>query len=379
MYDQETPLEVRKAGAAMEFGKAVKEFGLNQSPTFAEATKRMKDMDHGPNHSEGDPLEHSQLYVAELNSYIDEHAKDFTPEETRLLRLGGTLHDIGKAGTQKYDVVSGKQNKVVDATPDQIAEAQSLKLKLLSEVSGKSVDEIKALSGGKQKDLATQFEAELQPKLASMSKEFPALAANFRGHDKKSAEMGKDIVKESGVELSPEETKLLGYLLANHMDLLDWADLVEADLNDPKKVQGPMKIFETLFVEGEKGSRAINEKKIKMLLALTFADNASTYHKSESDGDREKAFARIVKVAEAFRAKTEPVLEKEAQDKKVNDILVAAFQDQGSLATYLAKEKGLAGKLIGEAANKVKEFVRANLGKDTESLLEEVRQFAQGL
>ncbi|HBR80867.1 MAG: hypothetical protein UX09_C0011G0004 [Candidatus Uhrbacteria bacterium GW2011_GWE2_45_35] len=376
--DQETSIEVRKAAAAMEFGGAVKEFRLDQSSIFVSAIEKMEGMDHGPNHTEGDPKEHSELYVAELNSYVRNREGDFSAEEVRLLRLAGTLHDIGKAETLKYDVVSGKQNEVVGAAVEQIEQAQNLKLRLLAEVSGKSTEEITVLSGGKRADLLKQHEAVLQVRLIAVAKEYPALAANFRGHDKKSAEMSKNVIQESGLELSADDAELLDYLLSNHMNLLDLADLSETDLEDPKKMQGIGKIFENAFVEGEKGSRKINTRKIKLLLALTYADNASTHHRGDSDSDREAAFKRIVEVVEKLKIAIEPVLEKETQDKKVDDSLTEAFKDQGGLSAVL-KGKGFQGKQIGEANAKVKEFVRNNLDQDQNGLNEKIRGFVQSL
>jgi len=128
-----------------------------------------------------------------------------------------------------------------------------------------------------------------------------------------------------------------------------------------------------LFVEGEKGMRKINEQKIKMLLALTYADNASTYHKNQSDKDREQDFKQITKAIEILREKTELVLKKEADDKKVSDVIKEAFRDHGDLTTYL-KGKGLVGKAIGDASSVVRDHVRANLEKDFNILCEEVKK-----
>lgn len=377
MRESEISLEERKASAAMEFEKTIQEFGLEKSPIFVAATEKMKGMKHGPNHSEGDPLEHSQLYVAELNSYIAARTEDFLLEEAHILRISGALHDIGKAETQKFDVVSDRQNEVVGASPEQIEEAQNVKFAVLSEISGKTVDEIKALSGGKQRDLISEHEIALQQKLAGVAQDFPALTANFRGHDKKSAEMGKNIVEEAGVSLSTGDAELFEYLVVNHMKLLDLSSLSEADMNDPKKTQGHIKNFENLFVEGT--PRKINEQKIKMLLALTYGDNASTYTKGQSDEDRKRSFGAILMSIDGLRVKMQFVLEKESTDKKISDVLQEAFKDQGGLVGYFTKEKGLAGKQIGDAVAPVKEFVRDNLKKDFVELCGEVRRFAKEL
>src|SRR3989344_260313 len=395
MYDTQTSLEIRKASAAMEFGKAVKEFKLDKSRTFTVATEKMKGMDHGPNHTEGDPLEHSQLYVAELNSYLKIHAQDFSAQEARLLRLGGALHDIGKAGTQKYDAVSDRQNKWVGASPQDIVDAKRLiytiAIDLSSGVYKDRYPDLEPEVLAIRKEVGTYSETKLQKEFLRLSadvvseiirrevdlRDHRALVANFRDHGKKSAEMARGIIQEAQVELSPEEQKLLDYLIENHMQLLDLADLSVEDLSDPKKNQGPLKIFEKLFVDGEKGMRSMNEQKIKMLLALTYADNASTHHKGESNEDRQKAFERIVHALTELRSRMAPVLEKETQDKKVEDVLKEAFREHGSLATYLMKEKGKSGKEIGAATQAVKKFAQEHVDEDLETLYEKVVTFAQ--
>ena len=115
MIERELSLDEKKSIAQGDFNKEVREFGLENSPIFIEAVDKMRGMDHGPNHQEGDPLVHTQLVLHEINTYLQTQEHGLSENDQKIIKLSALLHDIGKAETQQFDVVSPKQNEVIQA------------------------------------------------------------------------------------------------------------------------------------------------------------------------------------------------------------------------------------------------------------------------
>lgn len=377
MLEREASLEELKGESAVEFKKTVGEFNLNGSAIFKDATEQMKHMDHGPNHQEGDPLEHTQLVVMYANRHLDHTKTPISEEDRRVVRLAAVLHDIGKPADMQYDVVSVEQNKIVQAKDEEIAQAQIAVFDILSEITGQGTNglsgkemtkEIARLKGliDKEKDdvLRQQRRTSLREKLItlhSVRPELKALVVNFRGHDKASKELADSIVEEAKIEMGEAEKQMLDFLIENHMQLFDLDQL-----NTDK--------FKKLFVT----DGVVDEKKIALLTALVYGDNAGTFKKGSSAGSREQFFNDLLKKMEIVKSEVRVKLDKEAQDKKVDDVLAQAFPGKAPGKNGLAKifsAQGKKGAEIGKATSAIKELVTKSLadGKSVDDIIKDIQ------
>ncbi len=264
-----TEMEYKKGGEAHRDN--VREFNLEKSLTFAAYWEKMERIeDHGPNHNEGGPSAHTQLVEGAIEVYIGgKLSKKLSDSDERLLRLVGVLHDIGKADTQQFDVVSPNQNKLVGATTEQIKSAEALIINKLQELSGR---DLSGVSKSELRKVKSEYADQIQQWLRSLAEqEAPqrpqAIVANFRGHEQSGVEAAKRIVQESGINLTGGELDDLLFIIQNHMTLL-----LPDNFN--------LGQFEKLFARAD-GS--IDERKIELLRAMTYADNDATYNARSLD------------------------------------------------------------------------------------------------
>jgi hypothetical protein len=339
MLDQELPLEIRKELAKETHRNNVEEFGLDKSERFRQAFEKMTGMDHGPNHTEGDPAVHTFLVEFEMSQFLQMQEHGISVEDQKILRLATVLHDVGKADTQKFDVVSKTQNELVGVNDEEIEKANDFILQLLSEVSNKSIEILKSLSKGALGKIKTEYIEGLQEKLRIMSekgelKKYPAIVANFRGHDKVSAEMINEIIFELGISLEENETKDLDFVVKNHMLLLD-----------PEKVTPEQ--FKSNFVM-ENGE--FDDRKISLLRAHAHADNAGTINKKHRD-----ARSLLERIDDSIeKLKNEYLFAKKKEDEIVKAQVFEQEVFGGTVAAYLQLRGLEQGPSLGKAIGRVK-------------------------
>lgn len=338
---RELPLDEKKAAAAAEWREAIERIGLGKSETFSRALKQMEGMDHGPNHREGDPAVHTQLVLHELRRALQTAEHGLSESDVELLRLAVPLHDIGKADTQKFDVVSQKQNEMVGADASQIEEARAWKNQLLAELSGKTPEELAGLSKSQLAKVEAEYADTLQEKikhlLPSVSESVKrAMAANFRGHDDKSAAMLPTILAEAGIDFSPGQRADAEFVVKNHMLLLNPGDV-------------RLQKFKELFVNPD-GS--VDQRKIDLLRMHTRADDAASVRPGET-AETKRAFGASMDAALANLGQ-ELRKEKEAEQKKRE---AAEFERQvfgGTMADYVMAKGVPQGPEFGKAMGKLK-------------------------
>jgi len=351
----ELSLDDKKARAAGDYRDAVARFSLESSETFTAAMGKMKGMDHGPNHGEGDPLVHTQLVVFETARAFRTAGDNLSESDLELLQLAAVLHDIGKAGTQKYDVVSGKQNETVGASPEQVDAAGKWVNNLLAEVSGQILE---GLSKSNIRKLMEEHSAQMQGRI---KEELPgagddvrkAIAANFRGHDDKSVEMLPAILEQSGAKLSDGQKADLAFVVEHHMLLLN-----PGDVRLPK--------FKELFVSPD---GRVDERKLDLLRIMTLGDDAASVRPGETP-EQKRAFR-----GQVDSAITKLKLELEAEAEKARKEAVAKEFEKSifggsSMAEYVTGRGIPQGKDFGRAMGMLKKEL-ARLRTENPSMIAE--------
>lgn len=262
--NREMPIEMEYIVGKDTHDKNVRELGLQNSPTFNTCWKKMVQIkNHGPNHDEGSPALHTQLFEGEMDVYLhDKLGGVFSESDQRLLRLAGVLHDLGKADTQQFDVVSQNQNKLVGATEAQIKSAEDLFFSKLQKFSGRDLSNA---SKSEIRKIRSQYDGQIQQML-QLSAE-PAIVANFRGHERAGVGIADQIVAEAKINLSDSEKEELRFMVENHM-----AFISRDSFN--------LSRFEKLFV---KTDGSVDERRIALLRAMAYADDAATFNANSKD------------------------------------------------------------------------------------------------
>lgn len=388
MKEQEMPLEMRIEISKQAHRENMEAFGLDKSSGFAGLFDRMKGMDHGPNHQEGDPAIHTQLVELAMNDFLRTQEHGLSEADQRLLRLATALHDVGKAETLQYDAISPKQNEMV-GLPDEDVEAISGEiddllfhgelLARLTEYAPEEIDlkdEIIAAEGiaFANDQMSDKFKTtgELSntdkerikmvllpillrvPKTVFDKDKFPGFVANFRGHDDASAALVGPILDETGQDYSVGERDDLEFVVKQHMLLLE-----------PEKLS--FKKFKELFVKEDGG---VDKRRIDLLRAHSYADNAGTVKKKAADGPPliekiDAVVGKLIAQHEAEKAKAEAA-EKAAQ------LEASIFEDHdGKMSAYLAK-KGLEGRAMGMGIGKIKGVMKRMEGQDPAAIRAEI-------
>jgi hypothetical protein len=377
-------LEMRKEASKQAHRENVEAFGLDKSPTYTAKFEKMKGMDHGPNHQEGDPAVHTMLVELALNNFLKQYDHELGESDKVTLRLAATLHDVGKADTQQFDAVSAKQNEVVGATeqevqdakaeidglfyhgellarlkelaPDEtdlIAKVDAVQTKAFSKM-GKKYHETGEMSNNDKKGIKKALGLFLQhvPKSVFDPGKFPGIAVNFRGHDEASLELVEKIIQETGQEVSEEALADIKFVVENHMLLLE-----------PDKLTS--KKFLELFVEdGE-----INTRRIDMLRAHTFADDAGRANTRREEGTQlAKIDDAIKKNALAF----EKAKAKREAAEKSKRLQAEVFADTGGKASAFLAKKGVTGREMGAGIGKINGVFKRMEGATPEDIRAEI-------
>ena len=301
MPDYES-LEEKLAAADMDYKSAVAEFNFESSQTFQDVTKQMGEIpEHGPNHQEGNPLEHTQLVVSDIKRVAELKEFGFNDEDKKLLSAAAVLHDTGKATSLQYDVVTAKQNEKAGASEGQIMQAQETKLKILEEFTKNGfeisadkrqppvdLEGLKEMSKGQLRKLIDNLPSELKKEFNTnltrhcvdsfgTDEHNPALAANFRKHEKDSVEVSQQILEDGDIDIPEGQQEDLIYVVENHGALLDWNTMNLDNKGDWNKMV-------KIFADGDENGQ-IDERKLMLIAAHTIADKNSTINEQQKTPD----------------------------------------------------------------------------------------------
>ncbi len=250
--------------------KTIEEFGLKNSPTFAQAYEKMKNMNHGPYHQEGGPDVHVSLVLWEMDKLIGQEEKNLTDEEKKILRLSALLHDIGKPESSFVDLPTKKHMELFESSktmlsPGALDKAQKIRTEILDSMMPGKRSKPKEMDLVRTPEFQNKVEEMLQNEDAEVKRAF---VPRFFDHETFSANLLDKITQEIDLKLTPGQIETLKKIIGNHMALY-------ADTTGLEKF-----IAKALTKDGQ-----FDENTWKMLKMQVRSDSRGTYSYGEPNRD----------------------------------------------------------------------------------------------